>query len=63
MVRTDVGVCANVLLQHAGLLATYSTFLTDILPSPSPSHIHIVFIGLIPSNSIMKVRQTVVMGK
>lgn len=44
VVRTDIGVCANVLPQHAGLLATYSTFLTDILPSPSPSHIHIVFV-------------------
>lgn len=37
----DVSVGADVFLQHAGLLAANSTFLTNISPSAAASHIYI----------------------
>lgn len=43
-VRPDVCVRANVFLQHAGFLAANSTLLTNILPSSTASHIHILFV-------------------
>lgn len=46
LVRSDVCVRADVLLQHAGFLTTNPAFLTDILSSSSTTYIHIVFSGL-----------------
>lgn len=43
-IRSDVSVGADVFLQHAGLLAANSTFLTNIFPSAAASHIYILFI-------------------
>lgn len=44
---TDIGVCSDVLFQHAGLLTADATLSTYVLaPSPTP-HIDIVFIGFI----------------
>lgn len=44
---TDIGVCSDVLFQHAGLLTADATLSTYVLaPAPTP-HIDIVFIGFI----------------
>lgn len=51
-VLTDIGtnicVSADVFLQHARLFTADATFTTHIFPPPSPSHIYILFIRLIP---------------
>lgn len=47
-VWSDVGVCADVLFQHAGLLAADAAFLADVLPSAPAPHVNIVFIGFVP---------------
>lgn len=47
-VRTDVGVRSNVLLQHARLLTANATLSTYVLAPAPTSHIHILFIGLVP---------------
>ena len=39
---------ADVLLQHAGLLAADAALLTDVLPPTAPAHVHIVLVGLVP---------------
>lgn len=44
----DIGVCADMFLQHAWLLTTNSTLFTDVLPSSSSPHVNIVFIGFVP---------------
>ena len=39
---------ADVLLQHAGLLAADATLLADVLPSAAAAHVHVVLVGLVP---------------
>lgn len=48
-VRPDVGVRADVLLQHAGLLAADATLLADVLPPAAAAHVHVVLVGLVPA--------------
>lgn len=47
-IRTDVGVRSNVLLQHAWFLTANATFSTYVLAPAATSHVHILFIGLVP---------------
>lgn len=47
-IGSNVGVSADVLLQHAGLLAANATLSTDVLPPAPPSHVHVLLIGLVP---------------
>lgn len=51
VVRTDVRVGADVLAQHAGLLTADPTFLTDVLSTPSSTHIHVFFIRFVSVGS------------
>jgi len=39
---------ADVLLQHAGLLAADAAFLADVLPSAAAADVHVVLVGLVP---------------
>lgn len=47
-VWTDVGVRSNVLLQHAWLFTANATFSTYVLAPAATSHVHVLFIGLVP---------------
>lgn len=47
-IRTDVGVRSNVLLQHAWLFTANATFSTYVLAPAATSHVHVLFIGLVP---------------
>lgn len=47
VVRPHVGVGADVLAQHAGLLAADATFLTDVFTSPTPTHVNILLIRFV----------------
>lgn len=47
-IGTDVGVRSNVLLQHAWFLTANATFSTYVLAPAATSHVHILFIGLVP---------------
>lgn len=49
MVRPDVRVGADVFAQHAWLLTADSTFLTDVFATPTPTYIHVLFVGLVPA--------------
>lgn len=43
--------CADVLLQHAGLLAADATFLADVLPSAAAAHVNVVLVGFVPATT------------
>lgn len=47
-VWTDVGVRSNVLLQHAWFFTANATFSTYVLAPAATSHVHVLFIGLVP---------------
>lgn len=47
-VWTDVGVRSNVLFQHAWFFTANATFSTYVLAPAATSHVHILFIGLVP---------------
>lgn len=47
VVWPHVRVGADVFAQHAGLLAADATFLTDVFPSSTPTHINILLIRFV----------------
>ena len=47
-VGPQVSVRADVLPQHAGLLAADAALATHVLPSASTPHVHVVLIRLVP---------------
>lgn len=47
-VWTDVGVRSNVLLQHAWFFTANATFSTYVLAPAATSHVHVLFVGLVP---------------
>lgn len=47
VVRPDVRVGADVLAQHAGLLAADATLLTDVFTSSTPTDINILLVRLV----------------
>lgn len=47
VVGPDVGVGADVLAQHAGLLAADTTFLADVFTSSTPAHVNILLIRFV----------------
>lgn len=56
-VWTDISVRSNVLLQHAWLLTANATFSTYVLAPPATSHVHILFIGLVPAKERERERE------
>lgn len=50
-VWTDVGVRSNVLLQHARFFTANATFSTNVLAPAATSHIHVLFVGLVPGQA------------
>lgn len=57
-VWTDVCVRSNVLLEHAWLLTANATFSTYVLAPAATSHVHILFIGLVPAKERGGEKQT-----
>lgn len=47
VVRPHVRVGADVLAQHAGLLAADAAFLTDVFSSSAPTHVNILLIRFV----------------
>lgn len=47
-VRPDIGVRADVFLQHAGFLAADAAFLADVFPSTATANVNIVLVGFVP---------------
>lgn len=47
-VGPHVGVRADVLLQHAGLLAADAALLADVFTSTAAAHVHVVLVGFVP---------------
>lgn len=47
-VWTEIGVCSDVLFQHAGLLAADAALPTYVLSPAATSHVDVLFIRLIP---------------
>lgn len=62
-VWTDVGVCSDVLFQHAGLLTADTALSTDVLSPAATSHVNILFIGLVPAFKDANTRRLALFGR